>query len=198
MVAGEERLCPYIDMPIQHIDDKILQQMGRRTSGKEIRALIDHITRDYPSIHLRTTLMVGFPGEGEEEFRDLVNFVREAGFTHLGVFTYSPEEGTKASRMQGMVSPEMAKERRARIMELQQGISWKRNREMIGSTIPVLIDGVSVDPEGMLQGRTAFQAPEIDGVVSITKGDARIGDTVMVKITQAEPYDLVGEIIVKG
>ena len=80
-------------------------------------------------------------------------------------------------------------------MELQQGISWKRNREMIGSTIPVLIDGVSVDPEGMLQGRTAFQAPEIDGVVSITKGNARIGDIVMVKITQAEPYDLVGEII---
>lgn len=198
MVAGEERMCPYIDMPIQHIDDKILQQMGRRTSGKEIRALIDHITRDYPSIHLRTTLMVGFPGEGEGEFGDLVNFVREAEFTHLGVFTYSPEEGTKASRMQGMVRPEMAEERRARIMELQQGISWKRSREMIGSTIPVLIDGVSTDPEGMLQGRTAFQAPEIDGVVSITKGNARIGDTVMVKITQAEPYDLVGEIREKG
>jgi ribosomal protein S12 methylthiotransferase len=197
MIAGEERMCPYIDMPIQHIDDKILQRMGRRTSEKEIRALIEHIKSAYPTIHLRTTLMVGFPGEGEEEFKDLINFVREADFTNLGVFTYSPEEGTKASRMQGMISSEMAEERRARIMELQQGSSWNRNKEMIGSTIPVLIDGVSVDPAGMLQGRTAFQAPEIDGLVSITKGGANIGDTVMVKITEAEPYDLVGEITEK-
>jgi ribosomal protein S12 methylthiotransferase len=197
MIAGEKRMCPYIDMPIQHIDDTILQRMGRRTSGKEIRALIDRIKSDYPAIHLRTTLMVGFPGEGEGEFGDLFNFVREAEFTHLGVFTYSPEEGAKASRMQKMVSSEMAEERRARIMELQQGISWKRNTEMIGSMIPVLIDGVSADQEGMLQGRTAFQAPEIDGVVSIAHGSAHIGDTVTVKITHAEPYDLVGEIIEK-
>ena len=197
MVAEEERMSPYIDMPIQHIDDKILQRMGRRSSGKEIRALIDHTKKDYPKIHLRTTLMVGFPGESEEEFKDLVNFVRETEFTHLGVFTFSPEEGTKAFQMEGMIPSEIAEERRARIMEVQQKISWKRNKEMIGSTIPVLIDGVSVNPEGMLQGRTAFQSPEIDGVVSITKGDARIGDTVMVKITQAEPYDLLGEITEK-
>jgi ribosomal protein S12 methylthiotransferase len=194
MVAGEERICPYLDIPIQHIDDKILQRMGRRTSGKEIRALIKHIKKAYPEIHLRTTLMVGFPGAGKGAFRDLVDFVREAEFTHLGVFTYSPEEGTKASRMQGRIPSQIAEERKAQIMELQQGISWKRNKEMIGSTVPVLIDGVSAEPEEMLQGRTAFQAPEIDGVVYITKGKANIEDTVMVKITQAEPYDLVGEI----
>jgi ribosomal protein S12 methylthiotransferase len=193
-VAGEERICPYLDIPIQHIDDKILQRMGRRTSGKETRALIKHIKREYPEIHLRTTLMVGFPGEGEGEFRDLVDFVQEVEFTHLGVFTFSPEEGTKASRMKGGIPPEIAEARAAQIMELQQGISWERNKKMIGSMVPVLIDGISAEPEGMLQGRTAFQAPEIDGVVSITKGDANIGDTVMVKITQAEPYDLVGEI----
>jgi ribosomal protein S12 methylthiotransferase len=194
MVAGEERICPYLDIPIQHIDDKILQRMGRRTTGKEIRALIKHIKRTYPEIHLRTTLMVGFPGEGEGEFRDLLDYVREVEFNHLGVFTYSPEEGTKASRMQGRIPPEIAEERAAQIMELQQGISWKKNKEMIGSTIPVLIDGICAEPEDMLQGRTAFQAPEIDGVVYITKGKADIGDTVMVKIAQAEPYDLVGEI----
>jgi ribosomal protein S12 methylthiotransferase len=194
MVAGEERICPYLDIPIQHIDDKILQRMERRTSGKEIRALINHIKKDYPEIHLRTTLMVGFPGEGEGEFRDLVDYVREVEFTHLGVFTYSPEEGTKASRMRGGVPPELAEERAAQIMELQQGISWKRNNEMIGSTVPVLIDGASAESEGMLQGRTAFQAPEIDGVVFINKGEANIGETAMVKITQAEPYDLAGEI----
>ena len=139
--------------------------------------------------------MVGFPGEGEGEFGDLVDYVRETEFTHLGVFTYSPEEGTKASRMQGTVSSEIAVERRARIMELQQGISWKRNKEKIGSMIPVLIDGANADLEGILQGRTVFQAPEIDGVVSITQGHAHIGDTVMVKITHAEPYDLEGKII---
>ena len=194
MVAGEKKICPYLDIPIQHIDDKILQRMGRRCSGREIRALIDHIKNDYPAIHLRTTLMVGFPGEGEEEFRDLVDFVRETEFTHLGVFTYSPEESTKASKMQERIPSEMAEERRGLIMELQQGISWKRNKEMIGSTIPVLIDRVRADSEEMPQGRTVFQAPEIDGVVTITKGGAHIGDTVMVKITQAEPYDLVGEI----
>ena len=116
IIAGEERMCPYIDMPIQHIDDTILQRMGRKTSGKEIRALIERIKRDYPTLHLRTTLMVGFPGEGEGEFRDLVTFVRETGFTHLGVFTYSPEDGTKASRIQGMVSSEMAARGGAAIM----------------------------------------------------------------------------------
>ena len=194
IVAGEEQICPYLDIPIQHTDDKILQRMGRKSSGKEIRALINLIKKEYPEIHLRTTLMVGFPGEGEREFRDLVDFVHEMEFTHLGVFTCSPEEGTKASRMQGIVSSEMAEERRARIMELQQGISWKKNKKMIGSTIPVLIDGISAEPDGTPQGRTAFQALEIDGFVHIKKGKATIGDTVMVKITRAEPYDLVGEI----
>jgi ribosomal protein S12 methylthiotransferase len=194
MVAGEERICPYLDIPIQHIDDTILQRMRRKTSGKEVRALINIIKKEYPEIHLRTTLMVGFPEEGEGEFRALMDFVQEVEFTHLGVFTYSPEEGTKASRMQGRIPSEMAEERRARIMELQQGISWEKNKKMIGSTIPVLIDGISAEPDGTPQGRTAFQALEIDGFVHIKKGKAAIGDTVMVKITQAEPYDLVGEI----
>jgi ribosomal protein S12 methylthiotransferase len=123
-----------------------------------------------------------------------LDFVREMEFTHLGVFTYSPEEGTKAARMKDRPSPEVAEERRARIMELQQGVSWKRNKAMLGSIVSVLIDGINTEPEGMLQGRTAFQAPEIDGVVHITKGEAIIGEIVPVEITQAEPYDLRGEI----
>jgi len=192
MFAGEERICPYLDIPIQHIDAQILQRMGRRHSAQETRALIDRIKKGYPTINLRTTLMVGFPGEGEREFRELLTFVREAEFTHLGVFTYSPEEGTKAARIKGRPSPEVAEERRSRIMELQQGISWKKNKAMIGSTIPVLIEGTG---GGVLQGRAAFQAPEIDGVVHITQGDAAIGEIVPVKITRAEPYDLRGEIV---
>jgi ribosomal protein S12 methylthiotransferase len=194
MIAGEERICSYLDIPIQHINDIILQRMGRKHSGKDTRELIKHIKKGYPAIHLRTTLMVGFPGEGEGEFRELLDFVREMEFTHLGVFTYSPEEGTKAARMKDRPSPEVAEERRARIMELQQGVSWKRNKAMLGSIVSVLIDGINTEPEGMLQGRTAFQAPEIDGVVHITKGEAIIGEIVPVEITQAEPYDLRGEI----
>jgi ribosomal protein S12 methylthiotransferase len=115
-------------------------------------------------------------------------------FTHLGVFAYSPEEGTKAARMKGRVSSEIAAERAAHIMELQQAISWKKNKEMIGSTVPVLIDGISAEPEGIPQGRTAFQAPEIDGVVHIKKGNVPIGERALVKISQAGPYDLVGEV----
>jgi ribosomal protein S12 methylthiotransferase len=194
MLAGVEKICPYLDIPIQHIDARILQRMGRRTSEKETRELINHIKKEYPAIHLRTTLMVGFPGEGKREFRELLSFVREAEFTHLGVFAYSPEEGTKAARMKGRISSEIAKERAAQIMELQQGISWKQNKAMVGSKVRVLIDGISAEAEGGLQGRTAFQAPEIDGMVHIKKGKAPIGKIVLVKITQAGPYDLEGEI----
>ncbi len=194
MLSGEEKICSYLDIPIQHIDAKILQRMGRRASERETRELINRIKKDYPGIHLRTTLMVGFPGEGEREFKELLAFVREVEFIHLGVFAYSPEEGTKAARIKGQVSSAIAAERAAHIMELQQGISWKKNKELIGSTLPVLIDGISAEPEGVLEGRTAFQAPEIDGVVHIKKGKANGGEMVLVKITQAGPYDLVGEI----
>lgn len=194
MIAGEEKICSYLDIPIQHISAKILQRMGRRASERETRALINRIKKDYPEIRLRTTLMVGFPGEGEREFKELLTFVREAEFTHLGVFTYSPEEGTKAARLKHRIPSKIAAERAAQIMELQQGISWKKNKELIGSTLPVLVDGLGSGAEKGLQGRTAFQAPEIDGVVHIKKGTMPIGKMVVVKITQAGPYDLVGEI----
>jgi ribosomal protein S12 methylthiotransferase len=194
LLAAGERICPYLDIPIQHIDGVLLRRMGRRVSEGETRDLIYRLRRDYPQIHLRTTLMLGFPGEGEREFRKLLAFVREAEFTHLGVFRYSPEEGTKAARMKGRVSPEIAEERASRIMEVQQEISWKKNRAMIGSLIPVLIDGSSVGPEEILLGRTAFQAADVDGMVRIKKGEAAIGEIVPVKITQAGPYDLTGEI----
>jgi ribosomal protein S12 methylthiotransferase len=194
MVAAEEKICPSFDIPVQHIDDTILHRMGRTIGEQEIRDMITHIKTDYPQIHLRTTLMVGFPGEGEKEFRRLVDFVRETSFTHLGVFVYSPEEGTKASRMKDQISSELAKERAAQIMELQQGISWQRNKEMIGTTIPVLVDGVSEEKKGVLVGRTAYQAPSVDGTVQIEKGAAETGEIVRVKITRALPYDLIGEI----
>jgi ribosomal protein S12 methylthiotransferase len=194
MIAGEEKICPYLDIPIQHISTKILQRMGRRVSERETRELINRIKKHYPGIRLRTTLMVGFPGEGKKEFGELLAFVREAEFTHLGVFAYSPEEGTRAARIKGRVSPTIAAERAAQIMELQQGILWKKNKALIGSSVPVLIDGTSTEAKGILQGRTAWQAPEIDGVIHIKKGKAPLGKLVLVKITEAGPYDLMGEI----
>jgi ribosomal protein S12 methylthiotransferase len=194
MVSAEEKICPSFDIPVQHIDDAILQRMGRMVGEQEIRDMISHIKTDYPHIHLRTTLMVGFPGEGEGEFKRLVDFVREASFTHLGVFTYSSEEGTKASRMKDQISVEIAKERAARIMELQQEISWQKNKEMIGITIPVMVDGVSEEKKGVLVGRTIYQAPSVDGMVQVEKGKAQIGEIVHVRITKALPYDLIGEI----
>lgn len=194
VIAGEEKVCPYLDIPIQHINDGILHRMGRRSSGSEIRELIYRIKKDYAEIHLRTTLMVGFPGEGEREFQELLAFVKETEFTHLGVFRYSPEEGTRSFRMKGKAHSQVAEERAAQVMELQQAMSWKRNQGMVGSVIPVLVDGVSDEPNGFLLGRTCFQAPEVDGVVYVEKGVACSGKIESVKITQAGPYDLVGEL----
>lgn len=195
LLASGEKVLPYLDIPIQHIDQGILQRMGRRTSEKEIKGLVYYLKEQYPQIHLRTTLMVGFPGEGDKEFAKLLDFVREVEFTHLGVFVYSPEEGTKAARMK-RVSKEVAEQRRGMIMELQQGISWKKNKGYIGKTLPVLIDGVGKD--GLLVGRTEFQAPEIDGMVTIKNWEANRGDIVRVRITEAGPYDLAGEIVPKA
>jgi len=195
VIEGEEKVCPYLDIPIQHVSDKILHRMGRKSSGRQIKKLIYRIKRDHPKIHLRTTLMVGFPGEGEGEFGELLDFVREVGFTHLGVFKYSPEEGTRAFRMKGRIPSKVAEQRAARIMELQQEISWRKNQGMVGSVIPILVDGVSAAKEGYLQGRAPFQAPEVDGVVYINNETVHSGQIVKVKITSAGPYDLAGEIV---
>jgi ribosomal protein S12 methylthiotransferase len=195
MIAEEEKICPYLDIPIQHIDDKILRRMGRRTSEIEIRELIYRIRKNYPNIHLRTTLMVGFPGEGEKEFNELIDFVKEAEFSHLGVFRYSSEEGTRAVRMKGKISSRVAEDRATQVMEMQQDIVWRKNRGMVGSVIPVLIDGVCAGQREFLQGRARFQAPEVDGVVYINSGTARCGEIIEVKVTEVGPYDLMAKTI---
>jgi len=194
LIAEEEKMCPYLDIPIQHINNKILRRMGRKTSEIEIRELIYRIRENYPNIHLRTTLMVGFPGEGEKEFSELVDFVNEVEFSHLGTFQYSPEEGTSAVRMKGKISSKVAEDRATQLMEMQQDIVWRKNREMVGSVIPVLIDRVCAGPRGFSQGRARFQAPEVDGMVYIDSGTANCGEIVEVKITEVGPYDLMAEI----
>jgi ribosomal protein S12 methylthiotransferase len=192
LMAQEKRICPYLDLPIQHIDDGILKRMGRRSRSHEIRSLFEKIRTFLPAVSLRSSLIIGFPGEGERQFKALLDFVREVEFDHLGAFKYSAEEGTPASRLPDPV-PESAKEERLRtLMEIQKKISLKKYRQMVGRKMEVLVEEPN-HQGGALRGRLQTQAPEIDGCVFL-KGKARPGDWVEARITQALPYDLVGEI----
>ncbi len=192
LMAHEKRICHYLDLPIQHIDDGILKRMGRRSRSDEIRGLFEKIRTFLPAVSLRSSLIIGFPGEGESQFRALLDFVREIEFDHLGAFKYSPEEGTPASRLPSPI-PERVKEERLRtLMEIQKKISLKKYRRFVGRKMEVLVEGPN-DQGGQLRGRLQTQAPEIDGCVFL-KGEARPGDWVEARITQALPYDLVGEI----
>jgi ribosomal protein S12 methylthiotransferase len=192
LIAREERICPYLDIPIQHVSDRILKAMNRPYGQKALRDLIQRIKKVVPQAALRTTLMVGFPGEKDKEFEELMRFVSEVEFDHLGVFRYSPEEGTPASGFPDQVPEEISHRRMELLMARQKEISLKKNQSRIGFLEPVLITGLSPESELLIQGRTRFQAPEVDGVVFITDGEPRTGEIVKVKITEAHPYDLVG------
>ena len=192
LMAQEEKICPYLDLPIQHIDDEILKRMGRRSKGAEIRSLLKKIRAFLPEVSLRSSLIVGFPGEKESQFKALLDFVEEVQFDHLGAFKYSAEEGTPASRLPHSI-PERVKEERLRtLMEIQKKISLKKYQEMVGQRRVVLVEGPQRE-RGVLRGRLQTQAPEIDGSVFLN-GKARPGDWVEARMTQALPYDLVAQI----
>ena len=192
VLAEEEKVCSYLDMPIQHIDDAILKAMNRRSTSDDIRRTIDALRKRVPGIALRTSLITGFPGETEAAFKRLLAFVKEAEFDHLGVFAYSPEEGTSAYDLASQVPGEAASERLDRIMQAQAKISLKKNRALVGSMKTVLVDGMQ---DMTLVGRLAIQAPEIDGVVYLSETDAQPGEFVQVVITGATEYDLVAEAV---
>jgi ribosomal protein S12 methylthiotransferase len=194
-IAGSAKTVHYIDMPLQHIDDDILKRMGRKVTSTKIRRLLEKIKKKAPDTALRTSLMVGFPGETHEKFASLLSFVKEAEFDHLGVFTYSEEEGIASAGMKRKVSDELMRERRDRIMKAQNRISLKKNKARVGKAYPVLVDGPSKETDLLLAGRTYFQAPEIDGVVYITDGEVKPGSFATVEITEAHPYDLVGRAV---
>jgi ribosomal protein S12 methylthiotransferase len=192
LMAQEEKICPYLDLPIQHIDDEILKRMGRRVRSNEIRSLLQKIRTLLPKVSLRSSLIVGFPGEKENQFNALLDFVEEIQFDHLGAFKYSAEEGTPASRLPHSI-PERVKEERLRtLMEIQKKISLKKYQEMVGQRRVVLVEGPQRE-RGVLRGRLQTQAPEIDGSVFLN-GKARPGDWVEARMTQALPYDLVAQI----
>lgn len=195
LMDGEETICPYLDIPLQHVNENILKAMGRNYKGESPLQLIERIRSKTRHVSIRTTLMVGFPGETDEIFDELYHFVETAQFDHLGAFIFSPEKGTPAAGLKAVVEPHVAQNRLEAIMELQAEICEKRNQRMVGRVEPVLIEGVSPETDLLLRGRTATMAPDVDSQVLINRGHANAGEIVPVLIKEAHPYDLIGEII---
>ncbi len=195
VMAENPKICHYIDIPIQHSENEILRRMGRKTSREDIVSLVSKLRSAMPDIAIRTTLISGFPGETQELHDGLVDFVDECEFDRLGVFTYSPEEGTPAADYEDQVDGELAAKWRDEIMELQQEISYEKNQELIGSVQRVLIEGYLVEDD-VYVGRTYRDAPGVDGIVFVSAPYELIsGSFVDVKITEANEYDLTGVIV---
>lgn len=195
-LAENEKAVKYADVPLQHISDRLLSAMNRRIDSRGIRGLIRELRSHVPGLTLRTTFIVGLPGETEKDFGELLDFVEETRFERLGAFTYSREEGTPAASLPGQVSEKVKQRRLDELMALQQEVSLDVNRRMVGKSVEVLVEGKG--EEGLL-GRTAAHAPEVDGQVLITGGaacgGAAPGSFVLVKIKEATAYDLAGEMV---
>lgn len=195
VMKTEEKICKYFDIPVQHISDNILQQMGRAKSGDHIKEILNRIRREIPDAVIRTAVIVGFPGETEENFEELKAFIEEYKFDYVGVFKYSREEDTKAYDMENQVSEEIKEKRWVEITNLQSKIAENKNRNMLGKIVEVMIDGVSTESEYLLEGRTKGQALEIDGKVLTNDGTAKPGEIVKVKLEQNFDYDFIGPIV---
>ncbi len=195
-VASEEKIVKYIDMPIQHISDSILKAMNRRGDGALVRDTVSRLRKKIPDLILRTTVIVGFPGETKENFAELCEYLKEAKFDRLGVFTYSAEEGTPAARIKEGKVPEKTKEHRMDvIMKNQMSIHEKNNQKFVGKTLEVLTEGYDI-PSGVHAGRSYADAPDIDGKVFFpAPRSLEAGRFVKVKITDAVEYDLFGELV---
>ncbi|MDR2182704.1 MAG: 30S ribosomal protein S12 methylthiotransferase RimO [Clostridiales bacterium] len=189
-MAQNPKVLPYVDMPIQHAADRILRQMGRRSTQADLRAVIAKLRKAMPGITLRTTLIAGFPGETKADFVEMCDFIREIKFDRLGVFAYSREEGTPADRLEGHLEEKTKQARADRLMKIQQEISGGKLMEKIGDSLEVLVEGAQ---DGVYFGRSKADAPEIDGLVYIeTAGPLEIGEIVNVRIAESTEYDLIG------
>lgn len=195
VMKSEDKICKYFDVPIQHVSDNILRNMARAKNGKQVKSVLNRIRKAIPDATIRTTLIVGFPGETEENFQELKEYVREFEFDYAGVFKYSREEDTVAYNLPDQVPEEIKERRYAELVNLQSEIAERKNRRFLGQEIEVMIDGVSSESEYLLEGRTRGQALEIDGKVLTTDGTARPGEIVKVKVEQNFEYDFVGPIV---
>ena len=195
VLRDEDKICKYLDLPIQHISDTVLKRMNRLTTRIEIEKLIGKLRREIPGIILRTSLIAGFPGETDKDFKELLDFVRDTRFERLGVFIYSREEGTRAARFAKQVPQKIKEARRDEVMRLQRSISSEINRSFLGKTVDVLIDTKTENrkPKTEFTGRTQGDAPEIDGAVLVSGNGIKAGEFYRVRITDSLEYDLVGE-----
>ncbi|NLM96692.1 MAG: 30S ribosomal protein S12 methylthiotransferase RimO [Halanaerobiaceae bacterium] len=191
LMAKEDRICNYLDIPIQHSSDRIRKLMNRRGSREDLLLLIKKVRSYIPDIVLRTSLIVGFPGESTEDFQDLLNFVQEVSFGRLGVFKYSAEEGTAAYNIRPQIPDKIKIERQAKIMEFQQKISYNNNQSMLNKELEVIVDEIT---DAAILARTKYDAPDIDNQVYLPFSNLRIGDIRSCIIKQAYEYDLIGEL----
>lgn len=193
VIKEEEKICKYLDMPIQHAADGVLKRMGRRTDNAQLRSIIGELRKEIPEICLRTTLITGFPGETRKDFAELKAFVKEMRFDRLGVFPYSPEEGTGAAKMKNQIPSFIKNMRRNVIMKLQQEIAFGKATEMIGKTVDVLVEG-KLPEDGVFIGRTYKDAPNVDGMIFINSDRELVtGDIIKTRVTDSHEYDLIGE-----
>ncbi len=191
-MISNEKVVNYIDIPVQHIDDKILRAMNRRGTSSHIKHMIEYIRSKAPDFIIRSTVITGFPNESEEQFETLCEFVKSGAFDRLGVFAYSTEDSTKAALMDGQIDEEVKQERAEKIMALQRSVSRQYNEKRVGTVLDVLVEGVE---NGHAYGRSYAEAAEVDGVIILDTDSVKAGEFVRVKIVEASDYDLRGEII---
>ena len=194
-MADLPKICKYFEIPIQHISNEILGSMNRKVTKERIMQIISEIRSKMPDAVVRTTLITGYPGETEERYIELKDFVKELKFERLGAFAYSKEEDTPAYDLELQVSEEIAEQRKDELMQIQQNISEEFLAGLVGKKIQVIIDTISKEEEFVFEGRSYFDSPEIDGMVLITEGKANIGEIVNVEIIDAWEYDLIGKIV---
>lgn len=197
LIRSDKRILPYLDMPIQHINDVMLKEMRRHTNSTQIKETITRLRQLIPDIHIRTSLIVGFPGETDEQFEELLSFVQEFPLNHVGIFTYSQEEGTPAGKMDNQIAESVKKKRKKRLAAVQHKVTHSLNQKMIGNKIEVVVEGHHPESELLLVGRYFGQAPEIDGQVILNdwKPVKAFGERYLVEITDAAGYDLIGKVL---
>ncbi|MCF6179471.1 MAG: 30S ribosomal protein S12 methylthiotransferase RimO [Geopsychrobacter sp.] len=195
LIASEEKICNYLDIPLQHVDDQILRQMNRRLDAQGVERLLTRLRQKIPDLTLRTSFIVGFPGESAAQFEKLLRFVEAGHFERVGVFAYSREEGTGAAKLKGQIPARTKQSRLKRLMKAQAQVSFAHNQRLVGRVERVLVEGFSEETELLLKGRSARQAPDVDGCCLITAGEADVGQLVDLRITDSAEYDLIGEII---
>jgi len=194
IIKGEPRILPYLDIPLQHINDRMLKAMNRRYGYRDVMDLIEKLRSNIPDIALRSTFLVGFPGETDKEYLEIERFLKDMRLDHVGVFAYANEDGVPSTRLQEQIPENVRNERKEMLLNLQAEISSENLKKYVNKDIDVLVEGVSQETDLLLEGRSKYQAPDVDGVVYINDGTANPGDIVRVRITETAIYDLVGGI----